>query len=50
MAGPLPGLRVAPPGGGRALSLSCLVSQGQRTSLQVLEGMGFRVGQALGER
>ncbi|CAK6437188.1 unnamed protein product [Pipistrellus nathusii] len=23
---------------------------GQRTSLQVLEGMGFRVGQALGER
>lgn len=43
--------RWLPVGGGRGpLSLSSLAFQGQNMSLSVLEGMGFRVGQALGER
>ncbi|XP_046540277.1 trafficking protein particle complex subunit 6A isoform X12 [Equus quagga] len=48
-AGPPPPRSCLPP---RALHLSplCLPTQGQNMSLSVLEGMGFRVGQALGER
>ncbi|XP_044615165.2 trafficking protein particle complex subunit 6A isoform X9 [Equus asinus] len=48
-AGPPPPRSCLPP---RALHLPplCLPTQGQNMSLSVLEGMGFRVGQALGER
>nr|XP_023505660.1 trafficking protein particle complex subunit 6A isoform X2 [Equus caballus] len=48
-AGPPPPQSCLPP---RALHLPplCLPTQGQNMSLSVLEGMGFRVGQALGER
>ncbi|XP_044615167.1 trafficking protein particle complex subunit 6A isoform X12 [Equus asinus] len=47
-AGPPPPRSCLPP---RALHLPplCLPTQGQNMSLSVLEGMGFRVGQALGE-